>query len=159
MEQVIFTANRIKRIRPPEVPVEEWCDFRRDYENSMSLKEIGIKYCCDSRTVKRCIMLNKSSNDLGRQTAPKKLTPYRSRIDQLYQELQESSSVKGQYVPVYRISTKITEEIRTEGYTGCERAVRNYLREQYLDSAFSAITTDDDTGHKKLPQFSDRTCR
>jgi hypothetical protein len=42
----------------------------------MTLKQIAEKYHCDQRTVRTCILLNKSSGDLGKQNAPTKLQPY-----------------------------------------------------------------------------------
>lgn len=37
---------------PNSVPHSDWCDFRIDYESSMTLQQIGEKYCCDPRTVR-----------------------------------------------------------------------------------------------------------
>ena len=70
----------------PPLPSEEWCDFRKDYESGMTMKAIADKYICDPRTVKKCLLQNKSSKELGRQTAPTKLAPYMSTIDRLFQE-------------------------------------------------------------------------
>lgn len=82
------TGSKIRyRFQLPEIPRGCWCDFRRDFESGMTLKSIGIKYHCDQRTVRSCIILNKSSAELGRQYAPTKLEPYIPEIERLYQIL------------------------------------------------------------------------
>ena len=82
------TGSKIRyRFQLPEIPRGCWCDFRRDFESGMTLKSIGIKYHCDQRTVRSCIILNKSSSELGHQYAPTKLEPYIPEIERLYQIL------------------------------------------------------------------------
>ncbi len=83
-----YAESKIKyQFHPPEIPRNRWCDFRRDFESGMTLKSIGMKYHCDQRTVRSCIILNKSSTELGRQYAPTKLEPYIPEIERLYQML------------------------------------------------------------------------
>lgn len=141
MKQRIKKTDIIKRkasFNPPTIPEEMWCDFRQDYEAGRSLKEIAEKYFCDPRTVRRCIMVNKSSSDLGRQTEPTKLAPYIGQIEILFQEYladsakstRDSTAISGTS-GICRISKEITVHLQTLGYTGCERTVRNYLRNRY----------------------------
>ena len=71
---------------PPDIRPHLRCDFRIDFDAGMTLKQIGDKYHCDQRTVRACILRNKSSAELGRQFAPTKLQPYFDEIDRLYQQ-------------------------------------------------------------------------
>jgi len=109
----------------PPLPSEEWCDFRKDYESGMTMKAIADKYICDPRTVKKCLLQNKSSKELGRQTAPTKLAPYLSTIDRLFQEYALTTS------RFCTVSRSITQQLTELGYTGSERTVRNYLQSKY----------------------------
>ena len=115
-----------KSLLLPELAPEDWCDFRRDYESGMSCKAIAEKYICDPRTVRQCLLLNKSSGSLGKQTAPTKLAPYIPQIRELIRKYtaDEEYARSG----ICSISRIITEQLRAAGYTGSERTVRNYLR-------------------------------
>lgn len=117
--------GRLSSVR--EIPESEWCDFRRDYESGMTLKTIAEKYICDPRTVRRCILTNKPSADLGKQTEPTKLAAYADRIEVLFLNISHDRNVQG----ICDISRKITAVLKEEGYTGSEWTVRNYLRRQY----------------------------
>ena len=75
----------IYSFHPPDTGTRPPCDFRIDFDNGMNLKEISQKYHCDQRTVRTCILLNKSSTELGRQYAPTKLAPFVQEIEALYQ--------------------------------------------------------------------------
>lgn len=124
--------RRRERLYPPDYPQEEWCDFRQDYESGMTLKQIAEKYLCDPRTVRKSIMANKPSSEIGRQTAPTKLASFIKRIDALYREyvfrsLDNNSEKQG----ICDISRRITDQLQQDGYTGSERTVRNYLRSNY----------------------------
>lgn len=105
-----------------DIPPDQWCDFRVDYESGMSLHEIAMKYLCDSRTVRSAIIYNKSSKELGKKMTPSILMEYESKILELMenQEILTSS--------VYQLSLRITEALSANGYTGSERTVRNYLK-------------------------------
>ena len=155
------TGSKIRyRFQLPEIPHGCWCDFRRDFESGMTLKSIGIKYHCDQRTVRSCIILNKSSAELGHQYAPTKLEPYIPEIERLYQILsnggipqsaeqniahkadsspRQLASQSAQTYPsvipgITRLSHLIAQKIAEFGYTGSERLVRNYLRAKCLQS-------------------------
>lgn len=92
----------------------------------MTLNQIAEKYHCDQRTVRTCILLNKSSSELGRQYAPTKLQPYMDEVEKLFQSIICQSSEKKPFSTL-SISRQITDTIHEHGYTGSERTVRNYL--------------------------------
>ena len=126
--------NRItrgRRLHPPDIHENEWCDFRRDYEAGMTFKKIAEKYHCDPRTVRKCIMTNRSSSEIGKQSEPTKLAAYVERIDSLYQDFILIQRVSHMKSGICDISRKITRILSDEGYTGSERTVRNYLRNTY----------------------------
>ena len=124
----------------PDLPEDMWCDFRRDYESGSTLKAIAAQYMCDPRTVRRCIMANKSSDELGRQTAPTKLAPYHVMIDCLYAKCTEKNTQE--VIGICQISQYITDQLKKCGYTGSERTVRNYLRSKYQYVRQSQPTSD-----------------
>lgn len=114
-----------------DIPDDEKCDFRLDYEAGSTLKQIAEKYYCDPRTVRKCILINKSSSELGRQTAPTKLSQYVDLIDSMYHDVVESERSRSKPPGICEISRSITSEIRKKGYSGSERTLRNYLRMKY----------------------------
>lgn len=80
--------NAKSRISFPPLPPERWCDLRKEYEGGMTLKAIAEKHYCDPRTVRRLIMQNRNSAEIGKQTAPTRLSFYAGRIEELLQEAQ-----------------------------------------------------------------------
>lgn len=106
----------------PDIPPDTWCDFRKDFEEGMTMKALADKYCCDPRTVRKCLFQNRSSHELGRQTAPTKLTPYLQEINRLFYKYSPDAS------SLCMLSRRITEELQALGYAGSERTVRNHLR-------------------------------
>ena len=117
----------------PDLPPEAWCDFRREYEKTRSLIRVAERFYCDPRTVRRCLQLNKSSTDLGCQTAPRILDRYTEEIHRLYHALCAEVAVAGDGFPgSCRLSRQITEHLVSLGYTGSERTVRNYIRQHCL---------------------------
>lgn len=146
-----------RRIGPelPEIPPDEWCDFRLEYEQGKTLKQIASDYHCDPRTVRKSLLLNQGSNDIGKQNCSKKITAFVPRINDLYQEYTGTNDSgnrfpdtdnkevgSGNQLPskeahikeygICGISRLITEQITAEGYTGSERTVRNYLRSRFI---------------------------
>ena len=97
----------------------------------MTLKMIAEKYFCDPRTVRKCIMANKSSSEIGKQSEPTKLAAYVGQIDSLYQDFILMQQTLHKKSGICDISRKITRILADEGYTGSERTVRNYLRNTY----------------------------
>lgn len=108
----------------PDLPPEEWSDFRKDYENGMSLKDIADKYVCDPRTVRNLLIINRNSFDIGRQRVPTRLDPY----IELIEDFCSSSDRK---TGICTLSRQITARIQELGYKGSERTVRNYLRSRF----------------------------
>lgn len=131
-KKIIYNrTTQSRRLHPPDIPKKEWSDFRCDYESGMTLKMIAEKYFCDPRTVRKCIMTNKSSNEIGKQSEPTKLASYVEQIDSLYQDFILMQQTLHKKSGICDISRKITRIITDEGYTGSERTVRNYLRNTY----------------------------
>jgi len=131
-EKIIDNRTRQReRIPLPDIPTDQWCDFRRDYESGMTFKKIAEKYVCDSRTVKSCILNNKSSNELGSQRKPTKIASFVDLIDTEYQEIVFGKSFASEEIGICEISERITELLKQNGYTGGEKTVRNYLRITY----------------------------
>lgn len=131
-KQIIIQSKNKKPFKLPNIQKEYWCDFRIDYEAGMTLKAIAEKYFCDPRTIRQCIIENKSSDELGKQMKPTKLAPYYQQVEDLYYWHVDSGSPafagnKG----ICKISREITEVLKTYGYTGSERTVRNYLKNKY----------------------------
>ena len=161
-----------RRIVPalPEIPLAEWCDFRREYEQGKTLKQIASDYHCDSRTVRKSLLLNQRSNDIGKQNCSKKITAFIPRINDLYQEyisinnsankfpdtdsktvgFGNQSPSKETHIRKYgicRISRLITEQITAEGYTGSERTVRNYLSSSFISIQTHVYRKDDNNDY------------
>ncbi len=70
--------------------------------------------------------LNRNSWEIGHQRAPTILVPWMSEIHRLYAEWNDG------HTGICQISRRITLQLKTSGYTGSERSIRNYLREQYF---------------------------
>lgn len=109
-----------ERIVLPNIPQEQWSDFRVDFENGMTLKDIAAKYHCDPRTVRSSLSLNRGSSDFGKWSVPTKLEHH---IDAVSKVIKNSDDIKS----LSNLSQYITSEIQKNGYTGSERTVRNYL--------------------------------
>ena len=127
-EQALLINSTKSRFRfhPPDIGSRTPCDFRMDLDAGMTLKQIAEKYLCDQRTVRTCILLNKSSRELGKQYAPTKLEPFEEEVRTLYQSYKKQSSGQKEFTTL-KISRQITDIITDHGYTGSERTVRNYL--------------------------------
>lgn len=115
------SANNRERILLPDIPKEQWSDFRADYESGMTMAEIASKYYCDARTVSKALHLNRGSSDFGKRIQPKKLEPHEETISRLLRNTADYKSLS-------KLSQHITSEIQKEGYSGGERTVRNYLQ-------------------------------
>lgn len=131
-EKIVDNRTRQRGHLPlPYIPEGEWCDFRRDYETGMTLKKIAEKYYCDSRTVKSCILNNKSSTELGSQKKPTKIAAYVDLINSEFLRIVSGQSFISEGSGICEISEMITGVIEQQGYDGSERTVRNYLRVTY----------------------------
>ena len=131
MNKIIHNQSYRYSFHPPDILPDRWCDFRKDFEAGMTLKDIGAKYLCDQRTVRQCIILNKSSLDLGRQFAPTRLAPYVEQVNALYHRLSHSDEPASDY-GIMELSRQITRIIAADGYQGSERTVRNHLRKEFF---------------------------
>ena len=141
-QEVIYSnkesGSRLK-FQPPDLSPEKWCDFRQEYESGLSLKAIAQIHLCDPRTVRICIIHNRGSQELGRQTAPTKLAPFAEMIDTLLQkysasepDCKPSKTLVKRKTGICALSQMITLDLKKIGYSGSERTVRNYLRNKYM---------------------------
>lgn len=137
-------SNIKRRIECPNIPPEEWCDYRRDYESGLSLECIAEKYCCDHRTARNAIIKNKSSCDIGKKTTPRKISEYTKEIDRLI-----ILYCKDHKLSMLRLSTQITAELKKSGYPGSERTVRNHLNT--LPQVKALLEKDENIPDKFVP--------
>ena len=126
---VMTTSNPRRstaRFTMPDLPRQQWCDIRLTYiERNLTLSELADLYKCDSRTIKACLIRNKSSKSIGKKSTP-------TRIDLCRSELKELLSLHLQELPedihsVYALSSHLYPLLKEKGYTGSERTLRNYL--------------------------------
>lgn len=62
------------RFTLPDLPREQWCDIRTSYiEKNLTLSELAEIYRCDSRTIRTCLIRNKSSKSLGKKSTPTRI--------------------------------------------------------------------------------------
>ncbi|MBQ8162069.1 MAG: hypothetical protein IJ083_15185 [Clostridia bacterium] len=108
----------------PDIPKDAWCDFRRAYEGGMTLAAIAEKFHCDPRTVRRCILENRSSQALGQQTAPRKLDGYQEQLRVCVRRMRDDEDgMPG----VLAVARKAFEELSQAGYRGGLRTVQNQV--------------------------------
>ena len=133
---------------PPTLYAQPPCDFRMDFDAGMTLKQIAARYHCDQRTVRTCILLNKSSSELGRQYAPTKIAPFAAEAESLYWKMTQKEAI-----PLTQASRKITMILAERGYTGSERTIRNYLKAHC--AAISVIKSESSLLSYQEPLFPD----
>ena len=110
----------------PDLPRARWCDFRIKYiEQHMTLRELAEEYMCDPRTVRACLIHNKSSSSLGKKTVPTRIDLCRDEIRDLLE--QELPCLPDHIRSIYQLSRYLFPLLRERGYTGSERTLRNYL--------------------------------
>lgn len=123
------------RFTLPDLPKSQWCDMRRAYiEKNLTLSELAKIYNCDARTVKACLIQNKSSSALGKKSTP-------TRIDPVKNELQELLTRHLEQLPedihsIYQLSRHLLPLLKECGYRGSERTLRNFL---HLHPAVKAL--------------------
>ena len=114
------------RFTLPDLPRAQWCDIRASYiEKNMTLAELAEIYQCDYRTIKACLIRNKSSKSFGKKSTP-------TRIDLCKNELQELLRQNLDQLPedvhsIYQLSCYLLPRLKECGYSGSERTLRNYL--------------------------------
>ena len=110
----------------PDLPRNQWCDIRASYiEKGLTLAELAEIYQCDYRTIKACLIRNKSSKSFGKKSTP-------TRIDLCKNELQELLRQHLNQLPedvhsIYQLSCYLLPRLKECGYSGSERTLRNYL--------------------------------
>lgn len=122
-----FPARSSAKFILPDLPKEKWCDFRIGYsEHNKTLVQLAEEYKCDPRTVRSCLLRNKSSNSLGKKSVP-------TQIDLCRDEIQEALAQELPRLPdnvrsIYQLSCFLLPILKERGYKGSERTLRNYLR-------------------------------
>lgn len=107
-----------------QIPEEQWSDARRQYileEKSLSL--IGKEQHMDPRTVSKLVKNNWNFDRVGKHQSPSKVEPYAGTILDLL-----TSGCLHRYSGIMTVSEKILALIRSLGYTGSERTLREYLK-------------------------------
>lgn len=107
-----------------QIPEEQWSDARRQYileEKSLSL--IGKEQHMDPRTVSKLVKNNWNFDRVGKHQCPSKVEPYAGTILDLL-----TSGCFHRYSGIMTVSEKILARIRSLGYTGSERTLREYLK-------------------------------
>ena len=135
------------RLTLPDLPREQWCDFRISYvEGNRTLVQLAEEYMCDPRTVKSCILRNKSSSSLGKKSVP-------TQIDLCKDEIRETLRKTLPDLPesihsIYQLSNYLLPILREQGYKGSERTLRNYL---HMHPSIKALFEKDHKAHS-LPE-------
>ena len=107
-----------------QIPEEQWSDARRQYileEKSLGL--IGKEQHMDPRTVSKLVKNNLNFDRVGKHQSPSKVEPYAGAILDLL-----TSGCFHRYSGIMTVSEKILARIRSLGYTGSERTLREYLK-------------------------------
>ncbi|MBQ6393396.1 MAG: hypothetical protein IJH60_07770 [Eubacterium sp.] len=121
-----FPARSSVTFSLPDLPRARWCDFRIKYiEQHMSLRELAEEYMCDPRTVRACLIHNKSSSSLGKKTVPTRIDLCRDEILDLIE--QGLPALPNHIRSIYQLSRYLFPLLKERGYTGSERTLRNYL--------------------------------
>ena len=132
------------RFTLPDLPRNQWCDIRTSYiEKDLTLSELAEIYRCDSRTIKACLIRNKSSKSLGKKSTPTRIDLCRNELqDLLRQHLRE---LPEDVHSVYQLSCYLLPLLKERGYSGSERTLRNYLHANPSVKAIfeKGITTHD----------------
>lgn len=105
----------------PDIPPEEWCRARKQFESGKTMLEIANARGCDPRTIKACILCN--DDKLDSQRAPRLVDAYVPIIGALLRSgiFQDAPSLRSL---ARQLQTQL--HIMTD-YTGSEKTLRNYL--------------------------------
>lgn len=107
-----------------QIPEEQWSDARRQYiMEEKSLGRIGKEQHMDPRTVSKLVKNNLNFDRVGKHQSPSKVEPYAGAILDLL-----TSGCFHRYSGIMTVSEKILARIRSLGYTGSERTLREYLK-------------------------------
>ena len=114
------------RFTLPDLPKSQWCDMRSAYiEKNLTLSELAKIYKCDARTVKACLMRNKSSGALGKKSTPTRIDPFRDELQELLARHLEQ--LPEDIHSIYQLICHLLPLLKECGYRGSERTLRNYL--------------------------------
>ena len=107
-----------------QIPEEQWSDARRQYIlEEKSLGRIGKEQHMDPRTVSKLVKNNLNFDRVGKHQSPSKVEPYADAILDFL-----TSGCFQRYSGIMTVSEKILARIRSLGYTGSERTLREYLK-------------------------------
>ena len=107
-----------------QIPEEQWSDARRQYIlEEKSLGRIGKEQHMDPRTVSKLVKNNLNFDRVGKHQSPSKVEPYADAILDLL-----TSGCFHRYSGIMTVSEKILARIRSLGYTGSERTLREHLK-------------------------------
>lgn len=107
-----------------QIPEEQWSDARRQYIlEEKSLGRIGKEQHMDPRTVSKLVKNNWNFDRVGKHQSPSKVEPYSDAILDFL-----TSGCFQRYSGIMTVSEKILARIRSLGYTGSERTLREYLK-------------------------------
>lgn len=107
-----------------QIPEEQWSDARRQYIlEEKSLGRIGKEQHMDPRTVSRLVKNNWNFDRVGKHQSPSKVEPYADAILDLL-----TSGCFQRYSGIMTVSEKTLVYIRSLGYIGSERTLREHLK-------------------------------
>ena len=105
----------------PDIPEEQRCFFRKEYDSGKTLQQIALENHCDRRTVRIAIIHNR--DEIGQQTVNSKTDRYKQHIEYLLKTIPKSRSL-------FSKSTQIAKILNESGIDISERSIRNYIKEQ-----------------------------
>lgn len=107
-----------------QIPEEQWSDARRQYIlEEKSLGRIGKEQHMDPRTVSKLVKNNWNFDRVGKHQSPSKVEPYADAILDLL-----TSGCFQRYSGIMTVSEKTLVHIRSLGYIGSERTLREHLK-------------------------------
>ena len=120
----------------------------------MTLVQLAKKYCCDPRTVRNCILHNKSSFELGKKSTPIRMQLYEQQVRELL--LHNIDGIPDNVSTVYSLSHHLYPLLQEQGYSGSERTLRNHLQTQpYIRAVLEKHTPGDTHIVKELKNSSE----
>ena len=105
----------------PDVPREQWCETRTQYEAGATLREIAIERGCDPRTIKACILYN--DDRLNRKHTPRLIDSQIPAIDRLL-----ASGIFADTPSLRSLARQLLVRLQSlTAYAGSEKTIRDYL--------------------------------
>ena len=75
------------RFTLPDLSKSQWCVIRTTYiEKNLTLSELADIYKCDARTIKACLIRNKSSGALGKKSTSTHIDPFKDNLQSLIEQ-------------------------------------------------------------------------